>query len=169
MIISIVLQSEGKTWDYFLFWYGFQIQEEELPTKKYVDKGQTLVRKLGQKVKFEDKKEFKLEEETKPSKADYEHQQPSADNKDKSSLFIKEEDQPVQNRAPVETLINEKIVLIEKVTMKEEEDKVQQRSPITILSEDEGYLLEGDELTVHAESRINTHKEFYSQEDKAKR
>ena len=50
--------------------------------------------------------------------------------------------------------------------MKEEKDKVQQRSPITILSEDEGYLLEGDELTVHAESRVDTHRECYSQQDK---
>ena len=66
LIISTVLQSEGKTWDYFLFWYGFQIKQEEQPTKKHVDKGKILVRKLGKKVKSEDKKEVKLEEETNP-------------------------------------------------------------------------------------------------------
>ena len=55
-----------------------------------MDKGRTLVRKLGQKIKSEDKKEVKLEEKTEPSKEDYEHQQPSADNKGKGSLFIKE-------------------------------------------------------------------------------
>ena len=38
-----------------------------------MDKGQTLVRKLGQKVKSEDKKEVKLEEVTEPSKGDHEH------------------------------------------------------------------------------------------------
>ena len=75
----------------------------------------------------------------------------------------------MQNRAPTETLMNEKIVVTEKVPVKEEDAKVQQRSPITILSEDEGYLLEGDELTVHAESRVDTHRKCYSQEDKAER
>ena len=53
--------------------------------------------------------------------------------------------------------------------MKEEEAKVQQRIPITILSKYEGYLLEGDELTVHIESRVDTHRECYSQENKAER
>ena len=68
----------------------------------------------------------------------------------------------MQNRAPAETLMNEKSVVTEKVAVKEEEAKVQQRSPITILSEDEGYLLEGDELTVHTESRVDTHRECYN-------
>ena len=74
LIISTVLQSEGKTWDYFLFWSGFQIKQEEQQTKKHVDKGKTLVRKLGQKIKSEDKKEVKLEEVIEPSNVDYEHQ-----------------------------------------------------------------------------------------------
>ena len=56
LIISTALQSEGKTWDYFLFCSGFQIKHEDQPTKKHVDKGQTLIRKLGKKVKSEDKK-----------------------------------------------------------------------------------------------------------------
>ena len=47
------------------------------------------MRKLGQKIKSEDKKEVKLEEVPEPSNADYEHQQSSADNKAKSSLFTK--------------------------------------------------------------------------------
>ena len=72
----------------------------------------------------------------------------------------------MQIKAPAEALINEKSVVTKKVAVKEEDAKVQQRSPITILSEDEGYFLEGDELTVNAESRVGTHREFYSQEDK---
>ena len=56
LIISTVLQTEGKTWDYFLFWSGFQINQEGQPTKKHVYKGQTLIRKLGQTFKAEDKK-----------------------------------------------------------------------------------------------------------------
>ena len=75
----------------------------------------------------------------------------------------------MENSAPVEALMDEKIVVTKKVVVKEEEAKVQQRSPITILSEDEGYFLEGHELTVHTESRVDTHREWYSQEDKAKR
>ena len=56
LIISTILQKEGKTWDYFLFWSGFQINQEGQLTKKHVDKGQALIRKLGKKVKVEDKK-----------------------------------------------------------------------------------------------------------------
>ena len=81
-------------------------------------------------------------------------------------LIIEKETQPVQIKAPAEALIDEKIVVTEKVAVKEEDAKVQQRSPITILSEDEGYLLEGDEVTVSAETRVGTHREFSSQEDK---
>ena len=91
LIISTVLQREGKTWDYFLFWSGFQIKQEE-PTKKHVDKGQTLIRKLGKKVKSEDKKDVKLERVTEPSKEYYEPQQLLANSKGKGLLFIKKED-----------------------------------------------------------------------------
>ena len=73
LIIRTALQREGETWDSFLFWSGFQIKQEDQPTKKHVDKGQTLVRKLGKKVKSEDKKYVKLEKVTEPSKEDYEH------------------------------------------------------------------------------------------------
>ena len=76
----------------------------------------------------------------------------------------------MQIKAPAEALIDKKpILVIEKVAVEEEDATVQQRSPITILSEDEGYLLEGDELTVHAESRVDTHRECYSQEGKTYR
>ena len=95
LIISTALQREGKAWEFFLFSSGFRIKQEEQQTKKHVDKGKTLVRKLGQKIKSEDKKEVKLEEVPEPSNADYEHQQSSADNKAKSSLFTEKEDQPV--------------------------------------------------------------------------
>ena len=56
LIISTVLQTEGKNWDFFLFWSGFQVRHEDQQPKKQVDKGKILVRKLGQKVKCEDKK-----------------------------------------------------------------------------------------------------------------
>ena len=96
LIISTVLQREGKTWDYFLFWSGFQIKQEEQPTKKHVDKGQTLIRKLGKKVKSKNKKCVKIEEVIEPSKGDTESQQPLVDSKGKSLFFIKKETQPVK-------------------------------------------------------------------------
>ena len=37
---------------------------------------------------------------------------------------------------------------------------------LELFPEDEGYLLEGDELTVKAETRVGTYREFSSQEDK---
>ena len=76
-----------------------------------MDKGQTLIRKLGKKVKSEDKKDVKLEKMTEPSKEDYEPWELSADSKGKGFLLIKKEDQPVKNRAPVEALMNEKTVV----------------------------------------------------------
>ena len=103
--------------------------------------GKTLVRKLGQKIKVEDKKDVKLEEVPEPSKEDCEHQQLSDDNKDKSSLFTKKEGQPVQDRVTAETFSEKKIVATEKIAVKEENIQAQQRSPVTILSKDEGYLL----------------------------
>ena len=72
----------------------------------------------------------------------------------------------MQNKAPTEALTDEKKIFTEKGLGEEKDTKVQQQSPITILSEDEGYLLEGDELTVSDETRVDTHREFSSQEDK---
>ena len=109
-----------------------------------MDKGQTLIRKLGQKVKSEDKKCVKIEEVIEPSKGYIEPQQPSINSKGKCLLISEKETQPVQIKAPTETLIDEKIVFTEKVAEGEDNTKVQQQSPITILSKDEGYLLEGD-------------------------
>ena len=67
-------------------------------------------------MKAEDEECFKLEEVAEPSKGDYESQQPSADSEHKNLLFIHKETQPVQNEAPTETLIDEKIVFTEKVS-----------------------------------------------------
>ena len=95
LIISTALQKEGKTWNYFLFWTGFQIKQEEQQIKKQVDKGKTLVRKLGQKIKYEDKKEVKLEKAPDPLKDDNKPQKFSAESKGKYSLFTQKEEQPV--------------------------------------------------------------------------
>ena len=90
LIISTVLQKEGKTWDFFLFWSGFQVNQEDQQTKKQADKGKVLVRKLGQKVKSEDKKEVKLEEAPELVKDDSEPKVFSADTKGQYSLFTED-------------------------------------------------------------------------------
>ena len=169
-IISISLQREGKTWNYFLFWTGFQIKQEEQQTKKQVDKGKTLVRKLGQKIKFEDKKEIKLEEAPEPLKDDNEPQRFSAESKGKYSLCTQKEDQTVQDKEIAEAVMKEKIAIItEQIAIKEENIQVRQRIPITILSEDEGYMLEEDESIAKTEARVGTVKEFSTLENKTVR
>ena len=49
-VISTVLQKRDKTWEYFLFWSGFQTEKEEKSQKRQLDKGQNLIKKLKNKV-----------------------------------------------------------------------------------------------------------------------
>ena len=85
-----------------------------------MDKGKTLVSKIGQKIKVEDKKEIKLEEALEPSKDDNEPQKFSTDSKGKYSLFTLKEDQPVQDRATAEAVMKEETVVTEQIAIKEE-------------------------------------------------
>ena len=99
---------------------------------------------------------------TEPSKGDYEPKFFSDGSKGKDLLCRKKEGQPVQDRAPTETFMEEKIVVIEKIAVKEENIQVQWRSPITILSEDEGYMLEEDESIVKTETRVGSYRKLSS-------
>ena len=45
-----MLQKKEKTWDYFLFWSGFQSEKEDQSKKRQVNKAQNLVKKLKKKV-----------------------------------------------------------------------------------------------------------------------
>ena len=58
LIISTVLQKKGNTWDYFLFWSGFQSEKEDQLKIRHVNKSQSLVNNLKKKVIVE------VEEET---------------------------------------------------------------------------------------------------------
>ena len=95
LIISTALQKEGKTWDFFLSWSGFQVNQEDQQTRKQADKGKVLVRKLGQKVKSEDKKEVKREEASEAVKDESEPKEFLADTKGQYSLFIEVKEQPM--------------------------------------------------------------------------
>ena len=127
------------------------------------------MRKLGQKVKLEDKKEVKIEEAPEPLKDDNEPQIFSADSKGKYSLFTEKKEHPMQHMTPVEVFSENKTAVTEKVAVQEEDIQAQQRSPITILSEDEGYLLEEDKSIAKTEANIGTCKEFSTLENKTTR
>ena len=63
IIISTVLQKREKTWEYFLFWLGFQSEKKEKSHKRQLDKGQSLIKKLKRKVTV------KYEEADEPGKS----------------------------------------------------------------------------------------------------
>ena len=50
LIIIAMLQKKGKTWDYFLFWSGFQSEKEDQSKKRHVNKAHNLVKKLKKEV-----------------------------------------------------------------------------------------------------------------------
>ena len=143
LIISTVLQKEGKTWDFFLFWSGFQVKQEDQQIKKQADKGKVLVRKLGKKVNTEDKREFQFEKAPEPMKEDSEPKVFPADFKGQYSLFAKKKDHLMQHIAPAEVFTEDKAVVIEKVVVQEENIQAQPKSHITILSEDERLFARG--------------------------
>ena len=57
------MQKIEKTWEHFLFWSGFKTEKEDQSQKRQVDKGQTLIKKLRNKVIVKD------EEADKPGEA----------------------------------------------------------------------------------------------------
>ena len=57
LVISTVLQKREKTWEYFLFWSGFQTEKEEQSQKRQLDKGQSLIKKLKKKVTVKDEED----------------------------------------------------------------------------------------------------------------
>ena len=63
LVISTVLHKREKTWDYFLFWSGFQTEKEEQSQKRQLNKGQNLVKKLKKRVTV------KNEEHSEPGKS----------------------------------------------------------------------------------------------------
>ena len=106
-----------------------------------------------------------MDEVAEPAKEDCESKQHLNDIESKDLQSVNKKNQPVQDDAPAETFVDEKIVLVEKVSGDEEDTKVQKQIPITVLLEDETCLFEEDKLHVIDETKVGTKKEFYSQED----
>ena len=113
------------------------------------------------KVKTEDKNEFKLEEVPDPLKDDKGPQMSSAEIKGKYSLFTEKKEKPMQHLTPAKVSSEDKVAVLEKITVQEEEIQTQQMSPITILSEDEDYWLEEDQPIAKTEAKAETCREFF--------
>ena len=160
LLSAVFCRKKGKPQNISIFWSGFQNSQEGQSTRNQADKGQTLIRKLRQKVKVEDEDCVKLEEFTEPAKEDCESKQHPDDSENKDLQFIHKETQPIQNDTPAETFIDENIALTEKVSADEENTKVQKQSPTTVLSEDETYLLEDDKFPVIDKTKVGTKKNF---------
>ena len=58
-----MLQKKEKTWDYFLFQYGFQSEKEDKSKKRQLNKGHNLAKKLKEKAIVE------IEEDNVPGKS----------------------------------------------------------------------------------------------------
>ena len=58
-----MLQKKGNTWDYFLFWLGFQSKKEDQSKRRQVNKSQNLIKNLKKEVIVE------VEEETTQEKS----------------------------------------------------------------------------------------------------
>ena len=59
LIITTVLQHEGRTWDFFLFWSDVHPQQEDQQPKRQIDKGKLMIKKLGHTAKPADKDKVK--------------------------------------------------------------------------------------------------------------
>ena len=155
LIIRTILHHEGKTWDFFLFWSGFHVKQEDQQPKRQTDKGKVMMKKFGLKHKLEDKEEVKAEKISEQVEEDRKPKLFSASLKGKYSLFEDKKEQPEQYLAPAENSHEEKTVDRKEIVVPKENIRTQQRSPITILSDDEGYLLEEEQVektTVEAET-----------------
>ena len=65
LIITTVLQHEGRNWDFFLFWSDVHPQKEDQQPKRQTNKGMVMIKKLGHSVKSTSKDEVKAKKVTK--------------------------------------------------------------------------------------------------------
>ena len=70
LIITTVLQHEGRTWDFFLFWSDVHPQQEDQQLKRQTDKGKVMMKKLRHTTKPADKDKVKAKKMEKQVKVD---------------------------------------------------------------------------------------------------
>ena len=138
LVISTVLRKKEKTWEYFLFWSGFQTEKEDQTQKRQLNKGHNLVKKLKNKFIV------KIEEDNVPKKSmtqghenvEVEHQTNIEEN-EISKAKVKEIE-------PIEAIFCEELYQEVKENVKEQETV-----PITVQSKDE-------ENSLFNEARVDT-------------
>ena len=145
LVISIVLRKRENTWDYFLFWSGFQIEKEDQAQKRQLNKGQNLVKKLKKKVTV------KNEEDSETGKS-----MNQEDENVKIEQQINIEENKVSNSEVKEMELVENAFPLELNQGVREDVKEQEQVPITVLSEEEERSL-SNEASVHIKHDIHTH------------
>ena len=82
-----MLQHEGRSWDFFLFWSDVHPQQEDQQPKKQTDKGKVMMKKLGHTAKPADKDDVKAKKVAKQVKVDSQFKISSDCPKSRYSLF----------------------------------------------------------------------------------
>ena len=125
LIISTVLQKKEKTWDYFLFWSGFQFAKEDQSRKRQLNKGHNLVKKLKKKVIVE------IEEDSVQGKSVTQRDE-NVENKQQNKV---EEDEI--SKGQMQDLEHEEDSLHEEVNQGVDESLIEQEQvPMGVQSED---------------------------------
>ena len=102
LVISTILQKREKTWEYFLFWSGFQTEKEEQSQKRQLNKGQNLVKKLKKKVTVKNEEGSELEKYLNQEDENIEIEQQINIEENKVSKLEVKEIEPVEDALPVE-------------------------------------------------------------------
>jgi len=158
LIISTVLQQEGRNWDFFLFWSDIHPKKEDQQPKRQSDKGKVMIKKLGHSITSTSKGEIKVKKVTEQvsehAQGDSQFSGDSKHSKAKYTLFADKEVQPdlTIDMEKTVTLEQTGTVEMEKASIFKEELQDKPRSPLTIISEDEGYLLEDEQQDIITES-----------------
>ena len=126
IVISTVLKQRQKTWEYFLYWSGFQIEKEEQSQKRQLNKGQNLVKKLKSKVIVKNEEGSELEKYLNQEDENIEIEQQINIEENKFSKSEMKEIEAIEDAFPVE--LNQGV---------KEDAKEQKQIPITVLSEQE--------------------------------
>ena len=157
LIITTVLQHEGRNWDFFLFWSDIHPQKEDQQPKRQTDKGKVMIKKLGHSITSTSKGEIKVKKVTEQvsehAQGDSQFKVDSEYPKAKYSLFADKEVQPGLTVGMEKAVTFEQAgtVDMEKAATFKEELQNKPRSPLTIISEDEGYLLEDEQQVIMTE------------------
>ena len=142
LVISTVLRKKEKTWDYFLFWSGFQIEKEDQAQKIQLNKVHNVVKKLKKRATINIKEDNVQEKSMTQGDENVEvEQQTNIEENEMAKEEVKDVD-PVEDTLHVE--LNQGV---------KENVKEQEQVPVTLQSEDEEKSL-SDEARVHTKQNV---------------